>query len=28
VIQNVLFDRKMNRKYAEKGGTQDESSND
>ncbi|EGQ3500262.1 DUF969 domain-containing protein [Staphylococcus pseudintermedius] len=28
VVQNVLFDRKMNRKYCEKGGTQDESSND
>ncbi|EHT8044242.1 DUF969 domain-containing protein [Staphylococcus pseudintermedius] len=28
VIQNVLFDRKMNRKYGEKGRTQDESSND
>lgn len=28
VIQNVLFDRKMNRKYGEKGVTQDESSND
>ncbi|EGQ3077097.1 DUF969 domain-containing protein [Staphylococcus pseudintermedius] len=28
VIQNVLFDRKMNRKYGEKGGAQDESSND
>ncbi|HEC2148004.1 TPA: DUF969 domain-containing protein [Staphylococcus delphini] len=28
VIQNVLFDRKMNRKYGEKGVTQDASSND